>query len=153
MTLIEVMVATALLATVMALVGGWTLHQARLTERVRARAQRQQELAAVRDLLRDDLLQALQGGPGLAQAAGEQPQLSFPSLHRAPGDGGGAGATLTWRFDAARHALLRRRGDGPDRVLLEGLSSCGFLRTSISTTLSIDQGDGPASIALALAPP
>lgn len=141
MTLIEVLVATTLLASVMGVVGGWTLQQARLTERVRQQAERQRATLAIRELLRDDLLQALNRTPSDGEPISDRQRMTFFSLHRAPGDGGVAGARLLWWFDPERQTLLRQRGDGPERVILAGLRTAHIDQTKISTTLHLDYGD------------
>jgi hypothetical protein len=151
MTLLELMLATTILALLLSVSGGWALRQARLAKLLDLQAERLQVAMMIQDLLREDLLQAQ--GPSFA-ASGEIPELVVNTIHRAPGDLGAPLALVVWRHDSAAHRLVRRRGDGPVRTLLEGVRSIRFNLTDRITALHLDFVDGsPLNLRVDLARP
>lgn len=115
LTLLEVLLATTLLALIMAIVGAWSMRLLRLSDRFIQISHQHERDAAVRRLLRDDLLLALSDSD--TEQIADRRQLVVRTLHRAAGDGPDGVAAVTWRHDAEQQQLVRQRGSERPRVI------------------------------------
>ncbi|MBA3845997.1 MAG: prepilin-type N-terminal cleavage/methylation domain-containing protein [Planctomycetes bacterium] len=121
MTLLEVVLATALMAVVVAAASGWIAGQARAGRVAQKRLEGVQALAACVRAIDDDLVGAI----GLAPwSVDETDGLRLETLHCAPGDPAGIHG-VHWRF--ADGALVRDSG-GAIRIASQRLVEARFAR-------------------------
>jgi type II secretory pathway component PulJ len=128
MTLLEVLLACALTAALIAATLGWTARQARLARALAARSEASTALRTAWLLIEEDLRHAAGDGRDEPPRVVDG-RLSLRTTSAAPGEARGMEAVV-WRFDAARGMLLRRRGDAEERVVTSRLRDCAFERTA-----------------------
>lgn len=124
-TLIEVLVAVALLTLVATAAVSWAVSQRRSGALIDVRYERLRQLVACQQALREDLRVAVLGN---ALQPDEGGRLVLTTLRYLPDEEPGR-REATWRFDEPRQALVRSTpaaGGERVRVAVSGLASARF---------------------------
>ncbi len=127
-TLIEMLMAVALLTMLATAAVSWAVSQRRSGALIEARYERMQQVLACRQAIREDVVLALAStGPLRPDNAG---RLIIPTLRRGPDEAPGRREVI-WAFDGERQALVRAsRGASGDqqRVALAAVASARFVQ-------------------------
>lgn len=127
-TLVEVLLAVALLTVVATAAVSWAVSQRRSGAAIEERYERLRQLLACRQAFAEDL--RLAPARTAVLRPDENGQVSFPTLRHLPDEEAHL-RLVTWRFDAAEQALVRSTsGDSGDhlRVAVAGVRAARFLR-------------------------
>jgi prepilin-type N-terminal cleavage/methylation domain-containing protein len=127
-TLVEVLLAVALLTVVATAAVSWAVSQRRSGAAIEERYERLRQLLACRQAFAEDLRLASIRTEVLRPD--EDGRVSFPTLRRLP-DEEPRLRTVTWRFDAAGQALVRSTAEDSgdrQRVAVAGVRAARFVR-------------------------